>query len=140
MSTWEVIFLGVMATALVGMAVAQVILAREATKMVRQASETLQEFQREWRPMIGKLERVIDDVGKAAQLARIQVERVDLMMASTADRIDETVAIIQDAIVQPIRQGAAILAGVRAALSVFKSGASHPRASAREEEDALFIG
>ena len=30
---WELVFLGVMAAALVGMAVAQMILAREATKM-----------------------------------------------------------------------------------------------------------
>jgi hypothetical protein len=139
-NTWQVVFLGIMAAALVGMAIAQMIVAREATKMVRQASETLQEFRRELRPVIEKLERVTDDVGKAAVLARHQVERVDLMMGSAAARVEETVAIIQDAIVQPLRQGSAILAGVRAALTVFRGGTAPLPRSGREDDDAMFIG
>ena len=140
MNTWEVIFLGVMAVALVGMAVAQIVLARETAKMARQAAEALREFRTELRPLVEKLQRVTDDVGKAALLARHQVERVDQMMGVAAERVEETMTIIQDAILQPMRQGAAIVAGVRAALGVFRgAGAPKPRGG-REEEDALFIG
>jgi len=139
-NAWEVVFLGIMAAALVGMSIAQMILAREAAKMVRQASEALQEFRRELGPVVEKLQRVTEDVGKAAILARQQVERVDQMMESAAVRIEDTMTIIQDAIVQPIRQGAAIVAGVRAALSVFRGGERVPPRTGREEEDALFIG
>jgi len=137
---WELAFLGIMAAALVGMAAAQMIVAREATKMMRHATDTLHEFRREVQPIFDKLERVTDDVGRAAQLARLQAERIDVMMGSTAERIDETTALIQRAILQPIRQGTAILAGARAALAVFRQGGSRRAHSAREEEDAMFIG
>ena len=128
---WELVFLGIMAVALVGMAAAQVILAREATKMVRRASETLSEFRRELQPLIGKLHQATEDAGRAALIARQQ-----------AERIDETVKLIQDVVVRPIRQGSALLAGVRAAIAVFRA-VSPPRSrarSTRDEEDALFIG
>lgn len=140
MNVWEVIFLGIMATALVGMAIAQVILAREATRMMRQAADTLQEFRREIQPIVEKLQRVTDDVGKTTQLARLQVERVDRIMGSTAERIDETMSLIQGAILQPIRQSSAMLAGVRAAFSVFQGGGRRAVRAVRDEDDALFIG
>ena len=139
---WELVFLGIMAVALVGMAAAQVILAREATKMVRRASDTLSEFRRELQPIIGKLHQATDDAGRAALIARQQAERIDLVMGSTLERIDETVKLIQDVVVRPIRQGSALLAGVRAAIAVFRAVSpprSRPR-STRDEEDAMFIG
>jgi predicted PurR-regulated permease PerM len=139
-NVWEVVFLGIMAAALLAMAIAQMILAREAAKMVRQTSDTLQEFRRELQPLLAKLHRVTDDVGKAAQLARQQVERIDQIMGSTAERIEDTVTLIQDAIMQPIRHGTAILAGVRAALAAFRGGGTGVARPVREEDDALFIG
>ena len=138
---WELTFLGIMAVALVGMAVAQVMLAREAARLARQATDALLDFRRELLPIVVKLQRTTEDVGRAAALARQQVERVDQVLGSTIERIDETVAIVQDAVVRPLRQGTAILAGVRAAMEVFGAAGRPTRRPAREEEeDALFVG
>lgn len=139
MTEWEVIFLGVMALALVAMAAAQMIMAREVAKVARQAAEATQEFRRELRPLVDKLHKITDDASKVTSLALVQAERVDQFMATTAQRIDEAVSVVQDAVVQPIRHGAAVLAGVRAALAIFGRGASAGRRG-HDEEDALFIG
>jgi hypothetical protein len=56
-------------------------------------------------------------------------------------RIDETAATVQKVIVTPLRQGAALVAGIKAAMDVFRdftkrsSGVPHA-----EDEDGLFIG
>jgi len=69
----------------------------------------------------------------------VQAERIDQVMESTARRIDETLTVVQESIVGPVRQGAALMAGLRAAMDVFRSG-SERRRHGRDDEDALFIG
>ena len=140
MSVWVVVLLGIIAVAQVGMAVAQAILAREVARTMGQTIETLHELRRAVQPIAETLQRVSEDIGRTTQLARIQVERVDQLLGSTAARIEETVSIVQQAIVQPIRQGTAIVAGVRAALSVFRGINRRSAGSARDDDDALFIG
>jgi hypothetical protein len=136
---WELLFLGIIAAALVAMAAAQMIVAREVAKMARQTIETTQEFRRELRPIVEKLQKITDDAGKVTALALVQVERVDLALASTAERIDEVLSAVQEAVVQPIRQGTAILAGLKAALAIFGRNVGATRRT-HEEDDALFIG
>ena len=62
-------------------------------------------------------------------------------MESTVRRIDETVTVVQDVVIGPVRQGAALMAGLRAAIEVFR-GRSERRRRGRDEDDAdsLFIG
>jgi methyl-accepting chemotaxis protein len=135
---WELVFLGIIALALVAMAAAQMIVAREIAKVARQTVETTQEFRRELKPIVDKLHKITDDASKVTALALVQIERVDEAVATTAQRIDEMVSAVQDAVVQPIRQGTAVLAGLKAALAIF----ARPRGGHRtpEEDDALFIG
>jgi hypothetical protein len=47
------------------------------------------------------------------------------------------VSAVQDAVVQPIRQGTALLAGLKAAMAIFGRPAAR---RSHEEDDAMFIG
>jgi hypothetical protein len=69
------------------------------------------------------------------------VERVDRIFTDLTSRIEETATTVQRAILTPIREGAAVMAGIRAALGVLREVAGRPGAPARpDDEDALFIG
>jgi hypothetical protein len=138
-SGWALACFATMAIALVAMAAAQMALAWQITRIARETLETTQQLRRDFRPLVDKLHKIADDASRAAALAVVQVERVDAMMSAAALRVDETLAIVQDAIITPVRHGAAIVAGVRAAFAAFRGGADRPRRS-REDEDALFIG
>jgi hypothetical protein len=138
---WVLACLATMAVALVAMAVGQVVLALTAARMARQASDTVKEFRRDLAPVLEKVRQIADDASKTTAIAVIQAERFDQLMESTARRIDETVTVVQDSIIAPVRQGAALIAGLRAAIDVFRGAAGrHRSAHPREEDDALFIG
>jgi ABC-type transport system involved in cytochrome bd biosynthesis fused ATPase/permease subunit len=138
---WVLACLTIMAIALVAMAVGQLILAITAARMARQAAESAHQFRRELGPVLEKVRQIADDASKTSAIAVIQAQRIDQLMESTARRIDETVTIVQNSIITPVRHGAAVIAGLRAALEVFKGAADRHRAAhSRDEDDALFIG
>jgi hypothetical protein len=68
------------------------------------------------------------------------MERVDQLMASLAVRIDETVEVVQGALTGPLRQGAAIVTAVRAALSILREWQRRPRRRREDHDDAMFVG
>jgi hypothetical protein len=76
-------------------------------------------------------------------LAAAQVERVDRLFADVTLRVEETATAVQSAIVAPVREGLALLSGVRAAFDAFK-GMRHANTPAHgaapDEDDPLFIG
>ena len=139
MTTWSVVFLGVMAVALVAMAAAQVVLALHASRLARQASETIESIRRDVRPLIEKAHRVTDEAARATAMAAAQVQRLDRLMQVTTERVDETLGIVQHAILQPVRQGAAVVAGIRAAIDVLRGWRARSR-QAHDDDEALFVG
>ena len=77
----------------------------------------------------------------AASLAAFQAERLDRFMATTVDRVDTTLGVLQGFASGPIRQGAAAVSVFRAALSMFRQWKGRERRhSPREDDDALFVG
>ena len=72
-------------------------------------------------------------------MALTQVERVDQLMATTALRIDDTLSIVLESLIAPVKQGAAVMAGLKAAIAVFRASQDKGRYG-RDDEDALFIG
>ena len=141
MNGWILACLAVMALALVAMAAGQVMLALVATRVARQTTEAVQEFRRDIRPIVERVQKIAEDTSTAAALAAVQAERIDQIIEMTAQRIDETLTAVQKTVLRPLRQGAAVVAGLRAALAVFRSVSDRrTRHRARDEEDALFIG
>lgn len=133
------VWLGVIAVAVLVMAVIQVAVVVQLLKVAKNAAAATADLRKELMPLIAKVTKVADDAGKVSALALTQFERVDRVMDTTVQRIDDTLAVVQDAVLGPVRQGAAVMAGVKAALAVFRSRQDRRRYG-RDDEDALFIG
>jgi len=133
------VWLGVIAVAVAVMAILQVVVLLRVSQVAREASAATRDLRRELTPLIAKAHKIADDAGRVSALALTQVERVDQLFESTALRIDETMQTVQETLIRPVRQGAAVMAGVKAALAVFRARQDRSRYD-RDDDDALFIG
>jgi len=133
------VWLGVIAVALVILTTAHLVALLRVAQLVKEQSAVVREFRKELDPLIAKANRIVDDAGKVSALALTQMERVDQIVDVTTQRLDDTLETVQEALIKPVRQGAAVMAGVRAALAVFKARQDRHRYD-RDDEDALFIG
>lgn len=155
MSDWALLFLGVIAVATLVMACLQVGAAIVAARAGRQAQQALGMAQQalgsaqdaiaslreDLRPLILKANAVADEASRSAALATQQIEKIDRLVTDVSRRVDETTAVVQQAIVTPARQGIALLAAVKAAFAVLRYGTDPRRRTSRsDEEDPLFIG
>jgi hypothetical protein len=141
-TSWEVVFLGVMALALVLMALAQLLVALAMMRAARRVSDAVDQLQHDVKPLIEKIARVADDASRVTALAVQQAERIDELVKTAAARVDETFGLVQAAVVEPIRQGTAILTAVKAAFAAVRAWQRPPSVSAgvRDDEDPLFVG
>lgn len=155
MTDWNLVFLGVIAVATLAMALIQVgvvvvtaRLAKQAQQTVTKAQETLASAQQtissvrdEIRPLIASANGIAEEASRAATLATAQVHKIDRLVTDLTTRVDETSALVQQAIITPAREGMAIVAALKAGLMALKGMRDlRGRASGVEEEDALFIG
>lgn len=139
---WNAVFLGLIALATLVMAVIQVGAIVAALRIAKQAQATLDSVQQEIRPLIARASAVVDEASRTAALATVQAQKVDRLLTDVSRRVEETAAVVHDAIVTPAREGFAIVAAIRAALGAIRGfGDRRPRhARGSEEEDPLFIG
>jgi hypothetical protein len=136
------LFLGIIAVAVALMAAIQVGAIVVAARLAKRVDRLADRIEEDVRPVFQNLNVMSAEAARAAALAATQVERADRLFAELAQRVDVTLNILQSRVLGPAREGAALLAGIRAALGVFRDR-RHPvrkRPSAVEEEDALFIG
>ena len=133
------VWLGVIAIAVLVMAIAQVAVLIKLSQAAKETSEATRDLRRELTPLIAKVHKIADDATRVSSLALAQMERVDHVLSTTIQRIDDTVSTVQSAIISPVRQGTALIAGVKAALAVFRARQDRGRYG-RDDEDALFIG
>jgi hypothetical protein len=135
------LFLGAIALATLIMAVVQIGAIVVASRLAREAQQALKALHSEIRPLIAKASAVADEASRTASLATVQMQKIDRLVTDLSQRVDETTAIVQQAIVTPAREGVAILAAVKAGLAALRGLGDMRRSSSRsEEEDPLFIG
>ena len=142
MTDWGVVFLGVIAVATLVMAALQVaffVAAGRVTRRVERAADSFHQFHQELKPLIEHLDAIGRDAKRASSLAAVQVERVDRMAADLADRLDRTLHTLQSAASGGAREGAAMLAAFRAALSAVRGFRTSRSRSGADDDDALFI-
>jgi uncharacterized protein YoxC len=132
------LWLAIIAIAVLVMAVMQVIVGLQIVKASKDAAATLQDVRKEIRPLVQKAHQVADDAQRVSALAVAQVERVDHLVSAAAVRIDDTLEVVQRSLIVPVKQGAAVMAGLKAAVAVFK--ARQDRGRYGRDDDALFIG
>ena len=142
MSIWAEVFLGVIALATFTMAAIQVGVLVYGMGVARRLNELLTQVERELKPLAESANTIARDAARISSLAAGQVERVDRLVNELTFRIEQTATTVQDAILRPLREGAAIMAGVKAVIEVFRdlTGRSNQTPARKEEEDTLFIG
>jgi hypothetical protein len=138
---WSETFLGVIAAATLIMALIQVGAIIALARVARQAQQALAAVNQEIRPLVAKAGTIADEAARTAALATAQVQKVDVLVTDLTRRVEDTAAIVQEAIITPAREGMAIVSAIKAGLGVFR-GARDPRQRPprHEEEDPLFIG
>jgi methyl-accepting chemotaxis protein len=138
---WSDIFLGVIALATLVLAVIQVGAILFAARLGLQLRELMASVQQDVRPLAAKAAGIAEDASRTAALAREQAEKIDRLMTDLSHRVDQTAAVVQEAIVTPAREGLAVVAAIKAGLGVLRSVRDYRTTSRRaEDEDALFIG
>ena len=148
MNGWSEVFLGVIAVATLLMAVIQVGViigllrtARQAQQLARQAQQIMTSVQQEIRPLVSTVTAVADEAARTATLATAQVQKVDRLVTDLARRVDDTAAVVQQAIIMPAREGMALVAGLKASLAAIRGFREmRDRHRQAEEEESLFIG
>ena len=142
MSFWAEVFLGVIALATLHDGGHSGRRHRLRLGVARRVNRLLAQVEQEMKPLAESINTIARDAARISSLAAGQVERVDRLVTDLTSRIEQTATTVQDAILKPLRDGAAIMSGVKAAIDVFREltgppGANRARA---EDEDALFIG
>jgi hypothetical protein len=136
------VFLGIIAVAVAVMAATQVGVIIVAARLAKRVDRIASQLEHEIKPVFQNMQTVTAEMARTIAMAATQVERADRLFDDLAHRIDRTLNVLQNRVLGPAREGAALLAGIRAALGAFRDlrETSQKRSSAVEEEDALFIG
>jgi hypothetical protein len=137
--SWTDVFLGVIAAATLVSAIIQIGVVVAAGRLAVRLARLADRVEREIKPIFAHLDAIGRDASRATAIAAAQVERADSVFADLACRVEQTLDAVQSAVTRPAREGAAILAGFRAALATLgdvRAGRSRARG---EDEDALFI-
>jgi hypothetical protein len=139
---WSDLFLGVIAAATLLMALIQVGAVITALRLSRQAQQAIQSVHQDVKPLLARAQSIAEEASRTVALATAQAQKVDLLITDLSQRVDETVAVLQDAIMTPAREGLAIVAAVKAALAALRGMRELGTRNGRhaEEEDPLFIG
>jgi hypothetical protein len=138
---WAEVFLGIIALATFTMAAIQVGVLVVGLMVAKRVNRMLDQVERQMQPAADSLNAIARDAARVSALAAGQAERVDQLITDLTVRVEQTAATVQDAVLKPLREGAAMLAGIKAAIEIFRGLARRPDGSRRsDEEDALFIG
>ena len=140
MSDWNQVFLGVIAFATLVMALIQVGAVLFAARLGRQVQQLVATVQQDIRPLIARANGIAEEASKTAALATAQAQKIDRLVTDLTRRVDETSAIVQQAIIAPAREGLALVAALKAGFGALRSMRDSRRGSGVEDEDALFIG
>lgn len=139
------LFLGVIAVAVLAMALIQMGAIIAGFRLAKRVDRIADQLERDIKPLLANLTMVSSEAARAASLAAAQIERFDKVFSELTQRVDRTLAAAQDFVTGPARQGMAVMAGVKAVIDAFKGirETSRRRAASRpavDDEESLFIG
>jgi predicted PurR-regulated permease PerM len=139
-SVWAEASLAVIAVATLTMALIQVSVIIYSWMLARRISRLVTQIEQELKPLADSVNAMARDAARATALAAAQVDRVDKLFGDLTSKIEETASTIQRTVVAPLRNGAAVMAGIRTAISVFQNLTRGRSRGGTEDDDALFIG
>jgi len=139
-NTVSTVLVGVIAVSVLLMALLQLGAVLFLARYAKRLMAVTEDLQREIKPLIVRATAIADEAHRATLLAGRQVDRVDHLVTDLTRRIAETTASLQSTVLGPVRQGTALIAGLRAVLAAFATSKSERGLERDEEEDALFVG
>jgi len=104
---------------------------KQIVDMTTRANEILDSTKRQ-------LAMVEDVVSDASARAKVQLERVELVLDDTLNRAHETVATVHDGIMRPLREINGIAAGIKTALAYMARG-NRPSPDQATSDEEMFI-
>jgi len=135
------VWLGIIAVAVLVMAVIQIAAIVFAMSAARRIGQVADRLEQNLNPVVSNLHTITSEAARMTTLAAAQVERADRMFADLTRRADQVMAAVPT-LLGPAGKGLAFLNGIKAALAAIhelrrssRRGAAHP-----DDEDALFIG
>lgn len=142
------LFLGIIAFSVLVMAVIQVAVIVFAARAARQVGEAVTRLEQEVKPIVASLQHLTAEAARASTSAAAQMERVQKTVDAVLDRaeaatqrVEETLATVQQGLLAPAREGMAFLQTLK---GIFTGRDPRPAPGARpthvDEEDPLFIG
>jgi len=85
-----------------------------------------------------QMQRTDEFLTDATARARIQLDRVELVLDDSIGRVHETVVTLNDGVLRPVQQVTGIIAGMRAAFDYFLGG-KKPDVSQATTDEEMFI-
>jgi hypothetical protein len=141
------LLLGVIAAAVAVMAVVQVGAIIAGLRVARRVEQVASDLEKGVKPLIANLTTLSAEVSRVANLAAGQVERFDQLCNDLTSKVEQTLTAAQRFVSRPAREGMAVVAGIRAAVTALQGmrETTRRRSAARpgafeEEEESLFIG
>jgi hypothetical protein len=149
METWGVVFLGVIAVALVVQAGFMVALALAGIRLTRRLDALQAQLEGEIAPALKGVERISRNAAEISDLATIQARRIDLLLADTIEKVEDTATVVQKLVIRPLRPLVhlfAVLRGLQRGVDVFlelerrdRAPAAPPPRRPSEDDEHLFI-
>jgi predicted PurR-regulated permease PerM len=135
------VFLGIIAVAVLVMAVIQVAAIIFALSAARRIGEAADRFERDLRPVMQNLQAITAEASRVTTMAAAQMDRADRMFADLSRRAEQVMSVVPS-LLGPAGKGFAFLNGLKAALAAIQDlrRSSRRRAAHAEDDDALFIG
>ena len=109
---------------------------RSIAENLRTASANLVEIGLSARDQFRRVEAMVTDTGEALHL---QIERFDRISQNLMDRINETADIVQDSVVRPAREVAAVAKGLTRGFGALFFGRGRSTVDQARQDEELFI-
>jgi hypothetical protein len=157
MESWGIFFLGLIALAAVVQAGFLIGLVVFGLRLARRMDALQSRLDKEITPALENFTRASRAVAEISDLATLQARRLDLLLADTIEKIEETTGVIQQLVVRPLKPVGGILAflrGLQRGMEVYRQlgGSVDPGASgappvprrrrrsrSHEDDEHLFI-
>jgi len=109
---------------------------RSISEDLRVASANLVEIGLTARDQFRRVEAMVTDTGEALH---VQLERFDRVSQNVMDRVNETAEIVQDSIVKPAREVAAVAKGLTRGFGALFFGRNRSTVDQARQDEELFI-
>jgi len=83
--------------------------------------------------------RVEDMIGQTGRALQTQLEKVDQMSREVTDRVNQTVDVVQDSIVRPVREVGALARGLTRGFEMLMNRKGSSTVDKAEQDEELFI-